>query len=193
MIMRRLLTLCALLCLATALCALPALAQGDDDWGLIETTPADWPISLYLPDYGELVMVGYDGATREDVTEPFDFEWFYDAEEGSGDIYMIQGFFLPTTDDSPVWEEYDAAFSADLAETGVEILYSELEAQYGGHRWLLYGLLYPGSDGSDDVQMLTLLNFDYGLTFLNVFSDEPANEDLDAMLSLITGGPDAPQ
>lgn len=186
--------------LVLASLAHPACAEeaGEASWALIETTPQGWPQPLYLPDFGDLTMVGYDGATREDVTEPFDFEWFYDAEPGSGDIYLIQGFYLAHDPETPEtsWEDYDADFIAELETMGVEISYSEVDAWYGGRRWMIYDLLYPNDEDSDSpVLLLAMVNLDEdnGLTFINVFSDQPVNEDFDAMLSLLIGGPDAPQ
>lgn len=186
---------CGLLCV---LSIQPAQAEDEADWewSLIETLPSGWPFPLYLPDYGELYMLGWEGMTRDDVTDPFDFEWYYEAEQGSGDIGLIQGFFLEDAGAARpgVWADYDAKFSAELLEMGVEILHVEMNAQYGGRRWILYELLYPEDDSTGPIELLTLVNFgNGGMTFLNVFSDQPANEDLDAMLSLITGGPDAPQ
>jgi hypothetical protein len=187
------------------LASAPALAQDDPSaeaeegagWGLIETTPENWPWPVYLPDYGELVMVGYEGATREDVDEPYDFQWFYEAPAGSGEISLVQGFFLPADGEiSPtVWEDYDSGFADQLSASGVNVLWSEPNAQYGGRRWLMYGLSSTGADDEGaEADELALVTFgDGGMTFLDVFYDMPPNEDIDAMLSLITGGPDAPQ
>jgi hypothetical protein len=194
-----LLALCALLLAAAQPGAAHAEEEESGGWGLVETTPQGWPQPIYLPDFGELTMVGYDGATADDVTEPFDFEWTYDVEAGSGEIGLIQGFYLPGDagdDPAVLWEEYDAQFAAGLAEEGVEIVSRDLDAQYGGRPWLFYHLRHPGLEAGDAaIDLFTMINFDEsaGLTFLNVFPDMPASEDFDAMLSLVTGGPDAPQ
>lgn len=185
--------LCAVLFI---LLALPVAAQDDTDWGVVETLPVDWPFPLYLPDYGELVMVGWEGYTREDVTEPFDFEWFYEAEEGSGDIYLIQGFFQadPEADNPEMWAAHSEAFVEELVAMGIEVNYVEPEAWYGGRRWTFYELSQPAAGDEPQVDLYTLVGFgDGGMSFLNFFCDMPANEDFDAMLSLIIGGPDAPQ
>jgi hypothetical protein len=189
------------LCLLTAVLALqPVMAEDDAEGGigLIETTPDGWPLPVYLPDWGHLTMVGYEGATREDVTEPFDFEWTADVEAGSGEIGLIQGFYLPGSEgDDPdaLWENYDASFSEELAAEDVEVLDRDLDAEYGGRPWLLYNLRHPGVEDSGPIELYTLINFDEtgGMTMLNFFADLPVNEDFDGMLSLITGGPEAPQ
>lgn len=193
--MRSLCALAALLSLTIGLAAAPALAVDDADWGLIETTPGDWPLSVYLPDYGELTMVGYEGSTREDVTDPFDFEWTYEAEEGSGDIYMIQAFFVPDGEaGASDWDAYNAAFIEGLEADGVEVVYAEPEVWYGGRRWMVYNLLAHDEEEDAPLEVVTLVNLDSGgLLFFNFFYDTPVNEDFDGMLSLILGGPDAPQ
>jgi hypothetical protein len=77
---------------------------------------------------------------------------------------------------------------------GVQVLAVDPDAWYGGRRWLFYELSQPTEDEALRVDLYAMVSFhDGGMTFLNVFADMPPNEDFDAMLSLITGGPDAPQ
>jgi hypothetical protein len=215
----RLNCLLAGLLLALAASALPARAQAESnallDWveqiygaaetapALEELMPAGWPVPVYLPADGELLVSGEPGAAEGGLAAEDDFQWALadeaaNASAGSGRAYMINAThfeFEPETFDDSTWGKFDQMFQAQLtADTPAAILGTDPDVELAGLRWMVYRLQEgDGGDPEQPIDYVFALHLTDGAVYmLGLFMYAAPEGALDAALAELLQGPATP-